>query len=312
MMGVTMRYWPVLILSTLFLFKGPVARGQDKPAEDQQGKVVTRKVRFGEYVQYLPKREALGVLVVVHGQPAGDDIKDIHGLAERFVKRWVPFAEEHRLLVLGPVFDNENFDSVDGNQGGGYRALYGRQIAADAYVNDMIDRSKALVAKGWDGRIVLYGHSAGGQFTSRYVVKHPDRVRAAVISAAGIYAMPDPTIEWPNGSAPVNRTLYWGPSKEPQPISITPNLNGWVKASGLPITVVVGKDDTEPQKKRAGHDGSTRVEFARQWVASMNKLAERRRKKGTVRLVVVEGVGHDSARLTPAAQKALTEALDGG
>jgi len=159
---------------------------------------------------------------------------------------------------------------------------------------------------------LLYGHSAGGQFASRYVVKHPDRLRGAVIGSAGIYAMPDPTVEWPNGSAPVNKTVYWGPSKEPQAISVRPDLNGWLKASALPITVVVGMDDTEPQKKRAGHDGSTRLEFARQWVTSMNKLAERRRKKGQVRLVVVEGVGHDSAKLTPAAQEALAEALDGG
>jgi dienelactone hydrolase len=300
-----------LIVSALVLPGSPVVRGQEKPAEDDRGQVVTKKVRYGEYVQYRPKREAVGVLVVIHGQPAGNDIKDIHGLAERFCKRWIEFAEPRGLAIIAPVFNNENFDSVDGNQGGGYRGLFGRQVAADAYVNDMIDRTKPLVAKGWDGRIVLYGHSAGGQFANHYVVKHPDRIRAAVIGSAGIYAMPDPEVAWPNGAAPLVRTMEWGPSKEPQAIKVVPSLNGWVKAASLPITVVVGQDDTEPQKRRAGHTGSTRVEVARQWVASMNKLAERRRQKGTVQLKVIDGVGHDSAKLTPAAQEALAGYLDG-
>jgi hypothetical protein len=270
-----------LIVSALVLPGSPVVRGQEKPAQDDRGQVVTKKVRYGEYVQYRPKREAVGVLVVIHGQPAGNDIKDIHGLAERFCKRWIEFAEPRGLAIIAPVFNNENFDSVDGNQGGGYRGLFGRQVAADAYVNDMIDRTKPLVAKGWDGRIVLYGQ------------------------------MPDPEVAWPNGAAPLVRTMEWGPSKEPQAIKVVPSLNGWVKAASLPITVVVGQDDTEPQKRRAGHTGSTRVEFARQWVASMNKLAERRRQKGTVQLKVIDGVGHDSAKLTPAAQEALAGYLDG-
>jgi pimeloyl-ACP methyl ester carboxylesterase len=309
-----MRFWklPVLILCASTLSGSPVGWERTALAEGENGQVVTKKVRYGEYVQYVPKREASGVLVVIHGQPAGDDIKDIHGLAERFCKRWVEFAEARGLVLLSPVFDNENFDSVDGNQGGGYRGLFGRQVAADAYVNDMIDRTKPLVAKNWDGRIVLYGHSAGGQFTSRYVVKHPNRIKVAVVSAAGSYSMPDPQVAWPTGSAPlVNKTFYWGPSKEPQTVSVRPDPENWVKAATLPITVVVGAADIEPQKPRPGYLGTTRVEYARQWVTMMNKLAERRRKKAGVRLVVVDGVGHDSAKLTPAAQEAIKSVLDG-
>ena len=95
----------------------------------------------------------------------------------------------------------------------------------------------------------------------------------------------------------------------PQNINVSPDPNGWVKAASLPLTVIVGSADTEPQKPSPGHKGTTRVDYARQWVEMMNKLAERRRKKGTVRLVVVEGVGHDSAKLTPASQKFLEGVL---
>ena len=308
-----MRSWPLSapIFLALFLPGGPVARGQEGAVEAEKGQVVTKKVRYGEYVRYLPKREAVGVLVVVHGQPAGDDIQDIRGLAERFCKRWVAFGESHRLIVLAPVFDAENFDSVVGNNGGGYRGLFGRQVGADAYVNGIVDLCKPLVAKPWDGRFLLYGHSAGAQFAVRYSVRHPDRLRAAVISAAGWYAMPDPSARWPSGMAPWLTTFRWGPSQEPQPINVKPDPNGWLKAATLPLTVVVGAADIEPQKPRPGHAGTTRVEHARQWVDSMNRLAERRRKKGGVRLVVVEGVGHDSAKLTPAAEEALEKSLAG-
>ena len=47
---------------------------------------------------------------------------------------------------------------------------------------------RPLTSPTQDGKFMLYGHSAGGQFVSRYVVKHPDRIIAAVISAAGSFA----------------------------------------------------------------------------------------------------------------------------
>jgi hypothetical protein len=280
-------------------------------AEDEKGKVVSKKVRYGEYFQYLPKGEAVGVFVIVHGQPAGNDVSNIPGLAEKFLKRWVEFAEAHQLIALAPVFDAENFDSVVGSNGGGYRGLFGRQIGADAYVNGIVDTYKPIVTKPWDGKFLLYGHSAGAQFANRYVVIHPNRIRGAVLSASGWYAMPDSEAPWPSGMAPLRTTFRWGPSQEPQAININPIPDGWLKAASLPMTVVVGSADTEPQKPRPGHDEVTRVGRAGQWVKTMNRLAERRRRKPGLNLVVVDGVGHDSAKLTPAAEKAMVGFLDG-
>ena len=312
-------YAAVLILlsgwasPTLAQKSGAPTAAQKKAAatvEAERGKIVAKPVRFGGYFQYLPNRAATGVLVLIHGQPTGNDIQDIPALARRFAERWVPFAEEHGLIALVPVFNDENFDSVSGNQGGGYRALHGRQIGADVYVNEIVARYKTVAPAPWDGRFVLYGHSAGGQFASRYTVKHPDRLRVLLISAAGQYAMPESNVAWPNGMAPLNRTLYWGPNREPQHISITPSPQGWLKAATLfPTTVVVGANDTEPQTTRDGHASLLRTERATQWVNSMNQLAERQNKPGRVSLVVVPGIGHDSAGLTPAAQKAIDEFL---
>ena len=69
--------------------------------------------------------------------------------------------------------------------------MFGRLVGADEFVNEILTDYKNQFSD-FDGRIYLYGHSAGGQFVSRYIVRHPAKVIAAVISAAGTYAFPDP------------------------------------------------------------------------------------------------------------------------
>jgi pimeloyl-ACP methyl ester carboxylesterase len=297
-----------LLASLLLILQGLIARGQAVVGDDEKGKVVAKKDRYGQYMQYLPPREARGILVIVHGMPTEEQSKNVIGLAEKFLRRWVAFADEHQLIALAPAFDQENFGSVAGDFGGGYRGLFGRQIGADEFVNRIVVQYRPRV-KSWDGRFLLYGHSAGGQFVNHYCVVHPDRVRAAVISAAGGYAMPDPSVHWPHGMGPWTTSFRWDPAQAPQPIHVRPNPAGWRRAALLPLTVVVGTEDTEAQKPRAGHAGRTRVEYAQQWVGSMNRLARRPQKEDRIRLVLVPGVGHDSARLTPTAQEALAAVL---
>jgi hypothetical protein len=94
---------------------------------------------------------------------------------------------------------------------------------------------------------------------------------------------------------------------EEAPRVIRPDRDGWRKAAALPITVVVGTADTEPQPPRTDHIGTTRIEYARQWVEAMTRLAPE--GKSRIRLVTVPGIGHSAAGLTPACQKALAEYL---
>ena len=294
---------PAAILAVLLLAAASPAR--DDP---ERGAVVAKKIRSGAFLQYLPKGEPRGVLVIAHGMPSAEEAGNIAGLAGKFLDRWAPFAEEHRLIAVAPVFDAENFDSVKGDHGGGYRGLFGRQVGADEFVDQIVVRYKPGM-KSWDGRILLYGHSAGGQFANHYLVRHPDRVRAAVVSAAGMYAFPDPAEHWPYGMAPWRTTFRWDPNQPPQAVNVRPDPASWLKAATLPALVVVGAEDKEPQKARPGHAGNTRVGYAEQWVAAMNRLARTRRREGTIRLAIIPGVGHDSARLTPTAQEFLADAL---
>jgi hypothetical protein len=275
----------------------------------QKGHIVAKRHRHGIFIQYVPRQKARGVLVIAHGMPSGEDINDIPGLARRFVKRWTDFSEAHGLIAVAPVFDAENFDSVVGHDhGGGYRALFGRMVGADAFVNQIVSQFKPQISS-WDGRIVLYGHSAGAQFAAHYCVIHAARVRAVVLSACGGYAFPNASVRWPRGTGPWRTTFHWDGSSAVQSIDVRPDPAGWASAAALPIMVVVGSQDTEPLKPRAGHAGNTRVEFALQWVEDMNRFARRWRKDGKAGLTIVDGVGHDSAKLTLTAQKFLAGVL---
>src|ERR1700690_3860926 len=57
----------------------------------------------------------------------------------------------------------------------------------------------------FSGQFSLHGHSAGAQFAARYLVTHPSRLEAVVLSAPGAYPFPDPALPWPNGMAAVVR-----------------------------------------------------------------------------------------------------------
>jgi pimeloyl-ACP methyl ester carboxylesterase len=270
---------------------------------DERGAIVHKTSLHGRYVEYVPRPDPKGILVIAHGSTEPGE--NVGKLAETFLRRWTRFADEHRLIAVAPVFDS-NFGSWDREPGialGGYRGLAGKQIGADEFVHGILEQYRSGIAG--DGRFYLYGHSAGGQFVGRYAVRHPERVNAAVLSAAGRYAFPDPAAPWPYGQ----KEVVLPASSDEAPRTIRPDPEGWRKAAVLPITVVVGTFDTEPRAARPGHVGTTRVELAEQWVQAMTKLAPP--GGGRLKLVTVPGVGHNSARLTPACQDALAAALRG-
>jgi pimeloyl-ACP methyl ester carboxylesterase len=268
---------------------------------DAAGRVLRKSLECGDYVQYTPRSGPQSTLVIVHGSLGQDEAA--LDVAERFIERWTDVAERQRVLLLAPAFDQENFGGRAG-PGGGYRGLFGRHIGADQFVNRIVAAARERIPS-LPEQLYLYGHSAGGQFVSRYVVKHPSRIKAAVISAAGTFAFPDPKVPWTDGMAPLRRQMRWREGDPWQQIDIKPDPDGWLTAATLPITVVVGAKDNTQLKPIPGQRGHTPVERAREWVQAMNALADRHKKTGRVSLIVVKNVGHNSAALTPHCKKAL-------
>ena len=280
------------------------------PAE--QGKAVRKELPAGRYVQYIPAQPAdpPQLLVLVHGMlgPRSESIV----AAEGFIQRWIPFAEKKGFILIAPAFDQKNFGSNIGPYGG-FRALLGRQIGADEFLHQIIDRYKSL-SEAFDGRFYLHGVSAGAQFSARYVVRHPDRIRGAVLAAPGAYPFPDPAVAWPDGMGPLKGKAHWISPDADLPVDIKPDPQGWVKAGGLPITVMVGSSDTNTDPKSMSQSdgpqkGANRLERAKSWFQDMKDLCATRKQPFHMHLAVIPDVGHSGAGLTPAAVSAIEEVI---
>ena len=83
--------------------------------------------------------------------------------------------------------------------------MFGRKADADEFVNAVVDEVAGEHVPDFAGRFSLHGHSAGAQFAARYLVAHPERLDAVVLSAPSAYPFPDPARPWPDGMAPVVR-----------------------------------------------------------------------------------------------------------
>ncbi len=270
------------------------------PAGVGEPDVVLRSIEHGDWLELVPPPEARrpAILVVVHGTLGAD--ADGSSAARTFAERWTELARAEGAILVAPVFDDERYGGRAG-PGGGYRGLFGRDVGADEFLHAILADVRARHPDARE-RIVLYGHSAGGQFASRYVVKHPERVERAVLCAAGTFAFPAPDVPWTNGMAPLERRIRWSDDEPWRDYVYAPDPAGWLHAAQLPIAVVAGADDTEPIPPIPGNPGANHVERARAYVDALRALAAEHDVEPRVELTIVPGVGHDSARLTAACQ----------
>jgi pimeloyl-ACP methyl ester carboxylesterase len=262
----------------------------------------------GSVASFAPT-DPVRMLVLAHGFPWADGSQSDDFLAEyaqAAVGRWTAFAEAHRAMVVAPAFGGSEF--------GGYRALFGRKIDADEFVNAVVDKVAREHIPSFNGRFSLHGHSAGAQFAARYLVTHPERLEEVVLSAPGAYPFPDPALSWPDGMAAVVRDHLSGsradgkaPDRAAGAVFI-PRPEGWLAAaSEVSVNVLVGSQDTEPQPPEPGQQGSTRIERAIAWINSMHRHAKASGRTPRIRLVQAEGLDHDETVMAIPAQAILAQ-----
>jgi hypothetical protein len=267
----------------------------------EAGKAIAKTTPHGTYVQYIPytAREPIRILVSVHGTipQEADLVKVFTDNPPGAVQDYVFTAHTEGVILVRPAFDTPNFGGYAG-PGGGYRALWGRYIGADEFVNEILAQYEERFPR-YDGRMYLHGHSAGGQFANRYIVRHPDRIIGAVVSSAGSFASPTLERPWGAGMGPLKRSIFWSGYDKPKEVEIVPNPDGWFKAAQLPIAVIVGelensnRDKPSPTPRDGDH-----VERARAWAEEMRELARAHGKRSGVSLFIVPKTGHSSWRLS--------------
>jgi pimeloyl-ACP methyl ester carboxylesterase len=285
----------------------PAARADGKSTEWElsiRGRVATLETTFGPVAYFVPRATPQNVVVLAHGYPWPDGWlfgPFLLAYAQSAARRWVAFAESNAAIMLVPALGAGEF--------AGYREMFGKRIDADEYVNTLVDRCAGPLIHGFEGRLTLHGHSAGGQFAARYLVTHPSRLHRAILSAPSTYPFPDPRIAWPNGIGAVTRDALSGTRAGK---FYSPDPGGWLKAaSEVPVTVLAGSRDVETRPASPGQPGKTRLDRAKAWVLAMERLAESSHKTSTVHLVIQPGLDHDEAAIGVPAQRILAAEIAG-
>jgi len=244
------------------------------------------------------------ILVLVHGTPPEDETAEAN--ARYYASSWMAFAEEHDYLLIAPVFNQQNFSSRRGDHAmSGYRGLFGREIDADEWVLRLVRAHQAAFGSE-DQPFYLYGHSAGGQFAARYLVTHPDTIKKAVISSAATYPQPTTAVAWPFGMGELHTDIEWD-TDTINSVHIVPDQQKWLSATQIPLTVIVGLNDTSelPEDLIPGQKGKNRFTIARNWVQDMAEFAAENGLESRFKIEIIPGRGHSMSGLMPYSQAAL-------
>jgi pimeloyl-ACP methyl ester carboxylesterase len=263
---------------------------------------------YGDYFLYRPivPSDPPKTLVVIHGTPAQD--LSAGETALYYAENWAPFAEENGWFLIVPAFNQADFSSRRGEISDaltGYRGLFGREIGADEWV-------LRLLGLGWEALdwpeapILLYGHSAGGQYVGRFLVTHPEWVEKAVISAAVTYPQPDPALSWPYGMGPLDGEVIWEDGTTAR-VEINPDPEKWLAATQVDLKVIVGLNDLEPQLSRPGQEGRVRPTIGQNWVNAMGEFAAEHGLESRISFEAIPSQGHSMLGLLPYCQAAFIE-----
>lgn len=302
------------VFSLLLIFLLP-ACATTQPAKPQpptpadQGQLAELEDLYGTFYAYVPANlpQNPNILVVVHGTPLKEETAEWN--AHYYAENWTQFAEEQGLILLAPTFNQEDFSSRYGDHAmSGYRGLFGREIGADEWVLRLVEEFQETYGVT-DERFYLYGHSAGGQFTARFLVTHPESLKKAVITAAATYPQPTTEVAWPFGLGELHTDVEWDEETIVH-VDVVPDKATWLAATQVPLTVIVGLNDTAvlPEYLLPGQKGRIRYDIAKNWVHDMAIFAEEYGQQSQFELDIIPGKGHTMSGLMPYTQEALMTA----
>lgn len=240
---------------------------------------------------YRPKgyRKESPIVFVMHGTLRN---------GETYREPWVPLAEQHGWLIIVPEFSTKHYPGTRMYHFGNVRDAEGKPIEEAkwtfAAVEHLFDHVRTATGST-RGHYYLFGHSAGSQFVHRMLLWKPRaRVALAVAANAGSYTVPSFTTEMPFG------LQNSGVSEE--------QLR---RAMSIPMVISLGEQDIDPNDKNLPREPGARQQgehrFARGHHFVQGAQAEAKRLKTDLQwtLETVPNVGHDNAKMAPAAARAI-------
>ena len=246
------------------------------------------------------------VWMIMHGTGRNaDDYRDY----------FVDAAKEQGAVVIAPQFSDRNWDGSTGYNLGNISASNSDLTPVrerdwsfskiEPLFDYVVDQAEPILET--DG-YYMYGHSAGGQFTHRFLAWEPDaRVKLAVSANAGWYTVPQSDdngyrYSWPYSTAQAPDYNASTRTYDPFPVE---NLENYFKS---PLVVLLGEKDTKRtsnlrQTKEADAQGRNRFERGQFFYAQGQDEAQTLGVDFNWELQTVPGIGHDGeAMAIPAAE----------
>jgi len=238
------------------------------------------------------------VFVVVHG--FGCNVGDYHRVLRNVLKQKLVKSS---VMILSPLFSKAMFPTNEDFQSGNvHRRREGGFVDDDSKwtfsVIPNIVKESCPEAKTY----VIYGHSAGAQFTHRMCYfdgmmrqRHPEYpgIARALIANPGWYTMPDTSIYYPYG-------LDTTPLPEMKDL-----LEEFVR---LPKFLLLGTEDTNTEDKNlrktreANLQGPHRLARGQMYVEKHKEMAASLGIEDSgLELVFVEGAGHSNSQMASTA-----------
>jgi endonuclease/exonuclease/phosphatase family metal-dependent hydrolase len=225
------------------------------------------------------------VVFVMHG--AGRN-------AEEYRNQWHALAIEHDFLLVVPEFSDADFPGPEsyslGNvfdEDGAAQPQKQWSYAAIEPLFDEVKRRFEMTSETY----AIYGHSAGAQFVHRFIYHVPQaRISHAVIANAGWYMMPHMATGYPYG--------FKGSVVSARQLEL---------ALQLPVTVLLGEDDTDPdhaslrRTPEALAQGAHRFARGEKYFELSRQAAETLGVPFNWKLVTVPGADHDNTLMAPMA-----------
>ncbi|MFH5925750.1 alpha/beta hydrolase [Roseomonas xinghualingensis] len=222
------------------------------------------------------------VVVVLHGMGRnGDEYRDF----------WIEAAERHQLLIVVPTFPAELFPGPECYNNGNVLAEDGSLAPAEWRGYRIPGRVVAALREaGLSTRpkVLIFGHSAGGQFLHRLLSTEPSDVfEAAMVGNPGWFSLPDLDRAFPEGLGGI------GVSEAEL-----------ARLLAFPMTILSGECDTEtsgpslPSQPEALAQGPHRFARALNYLERGREEAARRGLPFNWRRVTVPHIGHDGAAMS--------------
>ncbi len=209
-------------------------------------------------------------------------------------------ADRNCLIVMAPLFDLARFPSWSYQRGGivNSGAIQPRDRWTVWYVKGLVKWARSREGLP-NAQYYLFGHSAGGQFTSRVAAFTLADAKRLVVANPSSYVLPSLAEAVAYGLGCVSSGCVYTPDQATQ------EMKAYL---ALPLTVYLGEDDTGDaelnESAAAMRQGATRLERGQYTYDLAQAVATANGWPFNWRLVILPGVGHSASDMLRSDQAA--------